>query len=104
MELCSALGNARVKGFFEMLFIAWNPAAVKALIPARRDTALPLRTSCFGPICFSLPGCLVVIFVINSPLFYKVLLIGFLSWWKLVIRLVSVSDTLLGGGYTEKLH
>lgn len=81
---------------------------VKALIPARRDTALPLCTSCFSPgdtpICFSLPGCLVVIFVINSPLFYEVLLIGFLSQWKLVIRLVSVSDSLLGGGYTESLH
>lgn len=80
LELCSVLRNARVKGFFEMLFIAWNPAAVKALIPARHDTALPLHTSCFGPgdapICSTLPGCLVLIFVINSALFYKVLLIG----------------------------
>lgn len=58
-----------------MQFIAWNPAVVKALIPSRRDTALPLRTLRFSPgdtqICFSLPGCLIVIFVINSPLFLR---------------------------------
>lgn len=29
---------------------------------------------------------------------------GFLTLWKLVIRLVSVSENLLGGSYTERLH
>lgn len=37
LDLCSALVNARVKGLFGMLFIAWSPAVVKAMIPARRD-------------------------------------------------------------------
>lgn len=49
LDLCLALGNARVKDLFEMLFIAQNPAVAKALIPARRDTALPLSP------CVSLP-------------------------------------------------
>lgn len=62
-----------------MLFVAWNPAVVKALIPDRHDTALPLCTlySSSGDtqICFSLPGCLVVIFAINFLFFfYEVLL------------------------------
>lgn len=49
LDLCSALGNARVKDLFEMQFIARNPAVAKALIPARRDTALPLCALCFTP-------------------------------------------------------